>query len=196
MTGVAVRGFRTQVTEERIAEGIAADPPLRKVAVGAILVNPFAGDSRRPYVADLSEAVAWSPALGTMLGGMAVEALGAPVRSYGKGGVAGLAGAQEHAVAFLTTPFGDALRAAVGGGAAWISSTSSVGPAGTPLTIPLAHKDALYVRDHYDAVTLYPGDAPRPDEVLVAVAVANRGRLNARLGGLAVDEIEGVDGLR
>ena len=94
------------------------------------------------------------------------------------------------------TAFADPFRDVVGGGLAWISSVSLVGAAGTPLTIPLAHKDALFVRDHYDAVTLFPGDAPRPDEVLVAVAVANRGRLNARLGGLDADDVIGQDGLR
>ena len=77
-----------------------------------------------------------------------------------------------------------------------MSSATIVGTAGTPITIPLAHKDALYVRDHYDAVTLHPGDAPRPDEVVVAVAVANRGRPNARLGGLAATDVVGEDGLR
>ena len=187
-----IRTVLTQVSEERIREGITADVPLRRVVVAAVITNPFAGG----YVEDLSPVVDWSPALGTMLGGMAAEALGAPVLSYGKGGIAGTAGSQEHAVAYVTTPFGNALRDAVGGGAAWISSATAVGAPGTPLTLPLAHKDALYVRDHYDAVTLHPGDAPRPDEVVIAVAVANRGRLNARLGGLAADAIEGTDGLR
>jgi hypothetical protein len=182
----------TQVSEDRSAEGISADVPLRKAVIGAVIANPYAGR----YVEDLSEAVEWSVGLGTMLGKVAVEALDAPVQSYGKGGIAGTAGAQEHAVMFVTTPFGDALRDAVGGGAAWISSASLVGAPGTPLTIPLAHKDALYVRDHYDAATLYPGDAPLPDEVVVAVAVANRGRLNARLGGLLAVDIVGEDGLR
>lgn len=192
MSDFAIRRTVTQVSEDRSAEGIAADVPLRKVAIGAVIANPYAGR----YVEDLSEAVEWSVGLGTMLGKLAAEALDAPVLSYGKGGIAGTAGSQEHAVMFVTTPFGDALRDAVGGGAAWISSASLVGAPGTPLTIPLAHKDALYVRDHYDAVTLFPGDAPRPDEVVVGVGVANRGRLNARLGGLRAGEIVGEDGLR
>ena len=191
-----IRGLRTQVTEERACEGITADVPLRKVALGVVLRNPFVGGPDATFVEDLSPAVEWSVGLGTMLGEMAAEALGEPVMSYGKGGIAGVNGAQEHVISFITPPFGNALRDAVGGGAAWISSASIVGAPGTPLTIPLAHKDALYVRDHYDAVTLYPGDAPRPNELLVAVAVANRGRLNARLGGLAATDIEGVDGLR
>lgn len=190
---LAIRTIVTQLVEERTREGRRTDRPLRKVAVGAVLRNPFAGT----YVEDLSAAIEVSAELGTMLGELAVDTLGEPVLSYGKGGIAGLAGVQEHAVMFLTTTFGDAFRAAVGGGAAWISSATIVAPAGTGLTIPLAHKDALYVRDHYDAVTLHPpSDAPLPDEVLVAVAVANRGRLEARLGGPSADAIVGEDGLR
>lgn len=192
MSLFSVRRFLTWVSEDRICEGIDAEVPLRKVAVAAVVSNPYAGR----YVEDLRPAVDWSVSLGTTLGTMAADALGQPVASYGKGGVAGTAGAQEHAVMFVTTPFGDALRAAVGGGAAWISSATLVGGPGTLLTIPLAHKDALYVRDNYDAVTLFTDDAPRPDEVLVAVAVANRGRLGARLGGLAADDVVGIDGLR
>lgn len=187
-----IRGIRTQVTEERVSEGIVADEPLRKVVVAAVIANPFVG----AYVEDLSPAVEWSVGFGSMIGAMAADALGVPVQSYGKGGIAGVNGSQEHVVSFITTPFGNALREAVGGGAAWIPSATTVGGAGTALTLPLAHKDALYVRQNYDAVTLYPGDAPRPDEVVVAVAVANRGRLNHRLGGLTPDEVEGVDGLR
>lgn len=195
---IVVRGMRTQITEERVGEGVTADVPLRKVVAAAVITNPFAGTGApvRTVVEDLSEAVEWSVGLGTTLAGMAADALGEPVTSYGKGGIAGVFGSQEHVVAFVTTPFGNAVRDRVGGGAAWISSASVVGAAGTPLTLPLAHKDALYVRDHYDAVTLYPGDAPLPDEIVVAVAVANRGRLNARLGGLSATEIEGIDGLR
>ncbi|MDY7103680.1 MAG: amino acid synthesis family protein [Actinomycetota bacterium] len=192
MTDFAIRRVLTQIGEDRASEGVVAEQPLRKVVVGAVINNPFAGR----YVEDLGEAVEWSVGLGTFLGETAAEALGEPVMSYGKGGIAGTAGSQEHAVMFVTTPFGNALRDAVGGGAAWISSASAVAAAGTPLTIPLAHKDALFVRDCYDAATFHPGDAPRPDEVVVVVAVANRGRLNARLGGLAAAEIEGRDGLR
>lgn len=192
MSEFTIRRSMIQIWEERLREGREVDPPLRKVVAAAVLENPYAGR----YVEDLSPAVEWSPTLGTLLGTIAVEALGEPALSYGKGGIAGTAGSQEHAVMFVTTPFGDALREAVGGGKAWISSATIVGAPGTPLTLPLAHKDALFVRDHYDAVTFYPGDAPAPDEVVVAVAVANRGRPNARLGGLRADEISVGDGLR
>jgi len=186
-----IRRIITQISEDRIVGGQIGDPPLRKVVVAAVFANPFLGD----YVEDLSAAVEYSPALGTFLGGLAVEALGEPAVSYGKGGIAGTSGAQEHVISFITTPFGNALRAAVGGGAAWISSATLVGGSGTVLTLPLAHKDALYVRDNYDAVALSPADAPHPGELLVAVAVANRGRIGARLGGLAAANIIGKDGL-
>ena len=191
-TAFPIRKFVTRIGEEHIREGREADPPLRKAIVAAVIHNPYAGT----YQDDLSEAVEFSAALGARLGAMAVEALGAPVLSYGKGGIAGLDGSQEHVVMFLSTAFANPLREQVGGGVAWMSSATIVGTAGTPITIPLAHKDALYVRDHYDAVTLHPGDAPRPDEVVVAVAVANRGRPNARLGGLAATDVVGEDGLR
>ncbi|WP_419918049.1 amino acid synthesis family protein [Candidatus Poriferisocius sp.] len=192
MTNFTIRGWRTQVTEEVVSEGIVADVPLRKVTVAAVIQNPFLGD----YVEDLSEAVEWSVGFGAEISRRAIEALAEPVQAYGKGGIAGVNGAQEHVIAFVTTPFGNELRKASGGGAAWISSASIVGAAGTPLTLPLAHKDALYVRDNYDAVTLYPGDAPRPNEIVVAIAVANRGRLNSRLGGISAGEVIGKDGLR
>lgn len=188
MTEFPIRKFLTVIEEERIREGLTADEPLRKAIVAAVIRNPYAGR----WVEDLSAAVEFSVGLGHTLGAMAAEALGDPVLSYGKGGVAGTEGSQEHVVMFVTTPFGDAVRQAVSGGRAWISSVSLVGAAGTPLTLPLAHKDALYVRDHYDAVTLSPGDAPRPDEVVVAVAVANRGRLK----GIHANEIVGENGLR
>ncbi len=72
-------------------------------------------------MADLSKLVVPSAKLGRELGRRAVTLLGGrPAESYGKGGVAGTAGEQEHVVACITTVFGDAFRAAVGGGKAWI----------------------------------------------------------------------------
>lgn len=193
MADFAIRRVLTFRSEERERDGRVADVPLVKAAIAIVLNNPFAGR----YVEDLSEAQDYSVGLGTFVGGLVAEALGEPVLSYGKAAMAGLNGSQEHAVMYITTPFGDALRAAIGGGKAWISSATCVASAGSALTVPLAHKDALYVRDNYDAMTIHaPTDAPRPDEVLVAVAVANRGRLDARLGGIHADEVQGQDGLR
>lgn len=193
MSDFPIRRIHRQIWEERVREDRTADVPLRKVIVAALIGNPYAGR----WVEDLTEAQEFSVGLGKMLGGLAAETLGEPAQSYGKGAIGGLGGSQEHAVMFITTPFGNEVRAALGGGKAWIPSATIVAAAGASLLIPMAHKDALYVRDNYDAARLYaPDDAPRHDEVLVAVAVANRGRLNARLGGIKHGEVEGKDGLR
>ena len=120
-----------------------------------------------------------------------------PVQSYGKGGVVGLGGELEHANAMLTTSFAAPLRDAVGGALAWIPSFTKLAAPGSTIDVPLAHKDALYVRSHYDGVTVtLPPDAPSFDEVALIVCLANRGRLNARVGGLSAHEIKARDGLR
>ena len=180
-----VRKFVVVVDETVQAAGRPGRVPLRKVAAMAVVANPLAG---KGYVEDLSELIGPSEDLGTELGGRALDALGAPVESYGKAGVCGTAGEQEHANACLTSAFGDAFRKAVGGGQAWITSATKVGAPGTSIDVPLAFKDELWVRSHYDALEVRIPDAPLPDEIVVIAAVANRGRLHARLGGLTVDE--------
>ncbi len=187
-----IRRVVTIVEEVRTLAGRPAPRPLRRVAVAAVLSNPFAGR----YVEDLSPLIGWSRGLGDELGSLAAQALGVPAESYGKGGIAGLAGEQEHANALLTTTFAEGLRKAVGGGKAWISSATKIGPPGSAIDIPLAHKDALYVRSHYDAMEVRLPDAPLADEIVVIVAVSSGARLNARVGGLRADQIVGQDGLR
>lgn len=181
------------VEENRIEAGRVADTPLRKAAVVAIVHNPFAG---QPYAENLESLIDASPEIGTFLGNQAGELLGEPVESYGKGAIIGLAGEQEHGVALLTTVFGNALRDAAGGGSAWISSATKLGGPGTAIDIPLAYKDALFVRSHYDAFSITLHSAPLPDQIAVICAVANRGRLNHRVGGISAAEAEGKDGLR
>lgn len=181
------------IVEECLSEaGQPADPPLRKVAVVAVVKNPCAGG----YVEDLSPMIEASAPLAEKISGMAAAAMGPyPVQSYGKGGVVGLSGEQDHAVALVTTIFGNILRDAAGGGKAWISSFTKRAAPGATIDIPLAHKDALYVRSHYDGMTVHLPDAPLPDEIAVICVFANRGRLNHRVGGMSVDEIRGEDGL-
>jgi len=187
-----VRAWYGVVQEIRHEGGAPVDEPLLKAAAAVVIRNPFAGR----WVDDLSPLTEPSAALGIELGRRAQALLGGrPVESYGKGGVAGLDGEQDHVVACITTVFGDAFREAVGGGTAWISSTTKTASAGTPIDVPLAYKDALYVRSHYDAVTVTVPDAPRPDELLLCVAVATGGRVHQRVGGLTVAEAVG-DGLR
>jgi hypothetical protein len=172
--------------------GQPVTPPLRKVAVAAIIENPFAGR----YERDLGPLTEASAAIGREICRIAIAML-APHRaeSYGKAAVIGLAGEQEHGVAMLTTVFGNVMRDHAGGGKAWISSITKRAAPGATIDIPLAHKDALYVRSHYDGITVTLPDAPLPDEIAVICAYANRGRPNHRVGGLAASEIKGVDGL-
>jgi hypothetical protein len=169
-----------------------AEPILRKVAVVAVVKNPLA----QRYVEDLSSLTKASLELGQRITTIAIAAMGAlPVQSYGKAGLVGVSGEQEHAVSMLTTVFGNVMRESAGGGKAWISSmTKRVAP-GATIDIPLAHKDALYIRSHYDGITVTLHDAPLPDEIAIIAAFANRGRINHRVGGLSVKEIKGDDGL-
>lgn len=166
--------------QEVLHDGDKPGATLIKAAAAVIFRNPFAGK----FVKDLSPLTKPSALLGRALGRRAAALLGGrPVQSYGKGGIAGTSGEQEHVVACVTTIFGDALREAVGGGEAWISSASKTGSAGAQIDIPLAHKDELYIRSHYDAMTIAVPDGPRPDELLICVAVASGGRVHERVGG-------------
>jgi Amino acid synthesis len=184
---VEVRKLWTQVEEVRTAAGRDdGDGPLRKVAACAVVSNPLAGLG---FVPDLSVLVDASAELGTLLGTTAREACGGVVGSYGKAAIVGTGGEQEHGNAMLTAAFGDAFRAAIGGGRAWISSATKVAAAGAVIDVPLAYKDEIWVRSHYDALEVRVPDAPLPGEIVVIAAVANRGRLNARLGGKTVADV-------
>ena len=174
--------------------GQAADgAPVRKWALVCVLENPYAGR----FSQDLSLLVKESPALGREFGRRLVALCGGDkIASYGKACIVGVEGEYEHGNALLTTAFADPIRDAVGGGKAWISSSGKRGGPGTTIDVPLAHKDALYVRSHYDTMTITLHDAPMPREIAVIFCAATRGRLHARLGGLQATDIQGKDGLR
>jgi amino acid synthesis protein len=166
--------------------------PLRKFVVAAAVHNPYA----HRYSADLGDIIDGSDELGREFGRRATEIAGdAGVQSYGKAAMVGAGGEYEHGNAFLTQTFADPVREAIGGGKSWVPSTGKVAGPGATIDIPLAHKDALYVRSHYDTVSVSFGDAPRADEVVIAFAFASRGRLHARLGGLGAADVRGDDGL-
>lgn len=183
LTSYTVRKWHSQV-EEVVVDGSPAEPPLRKAVVAVVIENPFAGI----WQPDLSSLIEPSTELGTVLGERARALLGAPVESYGKGGLAGTNGEQEHVVACVTSVFGNAFRDAIGGGKAWISSATKVAGVGASLDLPLAFKDEVYVRSHYDTTTFKIEDAPRPDELVIAVAVASGPRPHARVGGMSAHE--------
>ena len=177
----------------RSEQGLAVDgDPVRKYLVAAVLRNPFAGTVGE----DLSTAISASEELGRAFGQRIVElADGHAVESYGKACIVGERGEYEHGNALLTSLFADPIRDAVGGGKSWVPSTGKRGGVGATIDVPLAHKDALYVRSHYDTITASFGDAPNADEVVIIFAVATRGRPNARCGGLAKSDVKGEDGL-
>ena len=185
-----VQREETHATESgRVADG----PPVVKIVVAAAVRNPYAGT----FGEDLTGVFAASAALGAEFATrIKTAADGAELASYGKACIVGTNGEYEHGNAWLTTEFATPVRDALGGAIAWMPSTGKRGGPGTPLDIPLAHKNALYVRSHYDTATVTFSDAPAPDEVLVAVAVATRGRLHARLGGPSAADVIGQDGLR
>ena len=175
------------LSETRMVDaGKKADPELRRFAAVAVVENPFAGR----FVADLKAMIDASVQLGQVMAGMLTEAFGnQEIQSYGKGGIVGLAGEQEHANALLTTVYANPIRDVIGGGEAWISSFTKVGTPGTSIDIPMNHKDDVYVRSHYDGMSITIPDTPQPDEIALIFCVANRGRINARVGGLTHSEV-------
>jgi hypothetical protein len=170
-----------------------ADKPVRKVAAIAVIKNPYAG----VYQEDLTSLIDDGEELGKVLGERAVAALeGRKAESYGKAAIVGAAGEYEHAAALLHPKLGTPLRSAVGGGKAIIPSVKKIGRMGDEIDIPLHFKDAAFVRSHFDGMTVSVNDAPKADEILVAIAVTDGGRPLARVGGLKKAEAKGEDGLR
>ncbi len=171
---------------------LADGEPIRKIVLAAAIHNPYAGR----YEKDLSAFIEPSPMLGQEFGRrIQAAAAGTQIESYGKACLVGIDGEYEHGNALLTNPAANPIRDALGGGKSWVPSTGKRGGPGTVIDIPLAHKDALYVRSHYDTVTALFNDAPNRDELLIIWAFATRGRLHARLGGLQAADVKGQDGL-
>ncbi len=183
------------IVEEVFADGEKkVEKPIKKAAAIAVIKNPFAGK----YEESLDALIDTGDELGKILGERAVEALGkgATVDSYGKAAIVGEKGELEHAAAILHPKLGTPLRNAVGGGKAIIPSVKKLGRMGDELDIPLHFKDAAFVRSHFDGMTVSVNDAPKTDEILVAVAVTDGGRPHPRVGGLKKQEMKGEDGLR
>lgn len=190
-----IRKLIVQVDETRIEMGQPVNPPTRRAVAMAVIENPCAGR----YVENLEELIAIGDELGKLLGEKCVQALGiAPGRaeSYGKAAIVGEAGELEHAAAILHPKLGAPLRVAVEKGAALVPSAKKMGGLGTAIDVPLGHKDAAFVRSHFDAMEARVPDAPRANEIVVAVAITDSGRPLSRVGGLLKHEIKGEDGLR
>jgi hypothetical protein len=190
-----IRKLIVQVDETSIEMGLAISPPVRKALAMAVIENPCAGR----YVENLDELVAIGEELGALLGQRCVAALGiepGAAHSYGKAAIVGEGGELEHAAAILHPKLGAPLRKAVEKGAALVPSAKKMGGLGTAIDVPLGHKDAAFVRSHFDAMEARVADAPRAGEIVVAVVVTDSGRPLPRIGGLQASEIQGQDGLR
>ena len=190
-----IRKLIVQVDEVHLEMGQAINPPTRRALAMAVIENPCAGK----YVENLDELIAIGEELGGYLGDRCVQALGilpSEAQSYGKSAIVGEAGEIEHAAAILHPKMGAGLRVAVQKGAALVPSSKKRGGMGTAIDVPLGHKDAAFVRSHFDAIEARVSDAPRKNEIVVAIAVTDSGRPLARVGGLQVNEIKGVDGLK
>jgi hypothetical protein len=190
-----IRKIVTFVEETLTEMDKAVTPATRRAAAAAVIENPFAGR----YVEDLSELMEIGEELGALLAERAVAALGiagSSAESYGKAAAVGENGELEHAAAILHPKLGTPVRKTLGKGAALIPSSKKRGGLGVVLDIPLGHKDAAFVRSHFDGMEIRVNDAPRANEILVAIAVTDSGRPLPRVGGLTKDQIKGEDGLR
>jgi hypothetical protein len=190
-----VRKYVTILEKTRMEGGREVDPPTRRAAAIAVIANPFAGE----FAENLDRLIEIGEELGTDLGKMAVDTLQIPlesVESYGKAAIVGSRGELEHAAAILHPKLGKPFRDAIGGGKAIIPSAKKMGVPGTEIDVPLHYKDAAFVRSHFDAMPIRVYDAPREDEILVALVVTDSGRPHPRIGGLKKEEAGKEDGLR
>ena len=190
-----IRKIGIWIEETHREAGKEISPATRKAVAVAVIENPFAGT----YVEDLEPLMEIGAELGGLLGEKCVAALGiepSEAESFGKSAMVGENGELEHAAAILHPRLGGPLRKAVKKGAALVPSSKKMGGPGQVLDVPLGHKDAAYVRSHFDGVEVRLNDSPRANEIMVAVAVTDSGRPLPRVGGLEAADAEGKDGLR
>jgi Amino acid synthesis len=159
----------------------APRPIVRAVGI-AVIRNPFAGR----WAEDLRPLFDAGAGLGERLMPELVRMLDGPAVSYGKGALVGVAGEMEHGGACVHLMLGRPMRAAIGGGQAVIGSNVKVAAPGTLLDVPLGHKDEPWSFEHFDTITVSVPDAPRPEEIVVVMAIADGGRLNNRCGSAPI----------
>ncbi|MBN9468670.1 MAG: amino acid synthesis family protein [Bosea sp.] len=194
MPEIVVRKYAVTVEEIFHEGGPAASVPLKRGAALAVIANPYAGR----YVEDIQGFMDDLKPFGLAMARRLLAAMGGDVKAiqgYGKGAIVGAAGEIEHG-ALWHVPGGYAMRELLGDAKAIVPSTKKVGGPGTRLDIPVTHVNASYVRSHFDAFEIGITDAPRADELLLALVMTTGSRIHARVGGLKASEIKGEDGLR
>ena len=191
---IQIRRVFTHLEEIRHEFGPVADVPLLRGAIGAVLTNPFAG-RYEPDILPMMDAL---QDVGLDMAQRLLKAMAVPaerIETYGKGAIVGAAGELEHG-ALWHVPGGYAMRELLGEALAIVPSMTKVGPMGAILDVPIHHRNAAYVRSHFDGVTLMVQDSPRADEILFALAMTTGGRPHPRMGGLTQDQIAKRDGQR
>ncbi len=194
MPEIAVRKYAVTVEEIFHEGGPPAAVPLKRGAAIAVIANPYAGR----YVEDIQGFMEDLKPFGLQMAQRLLAAMGGDagaIQGYGKGAIVGAGGEIEHG-ALWHVPGGYAMRELLGDAKAIVPSTKKVGGPGTRLDIPVTHINASYVRSHFDAFEIGVTDAPRADEMLLALVMTTGARIHARVGGLKASEIKGEDGLR
>ncbi len=194
MPDVVVRKTALTVDEIFHEGGPAQATPLRRAVALAVISNPFAGR----YVPEITGFMEDLKPLGLKMAGDLIAALGGDasvIEGYGKGAIVGEAGELEHA-ALWHAPGGYSMRELLPFSMAIVASTKKVGGPGCRLDVPITHSNASYVRSHFDAIEVGVNDAPRADEIVVALAMTTGARVHNRAGGLSADDVKGEDGLR
>ena len=189
-----IRKFSTVIEEIFHEGGKPVTTPLKRGTILAVIENPYAG----AYHEDIAGFMKDLEPLGLTMATQLIESLGgdkSAVQGYGKGAIVGQAGELEHG-ALWHVPGGHAMREALGDAKAIVPSTKKVGGPGTRLDVPVTHINASYVRSHFDAMEVGIPDAPRANEIVLALVMTTGSRIHARVGGLKADEIKGEDGLR
>jgi hypothetical protein len=194
MPEVKVRKKLTTVEEIFHEGGPVSRDGLRRAATLAVIYNPFAGH----YVEDIAGYMDDLKPLGLEMAKSLICALGGnpkTIEGFGKGAIVGAAGELEHG-ALWHVPGGYAMRQLLGDAKAIVPSTKKVAGPGSRLDVPITHINASYVRSHFDAMEVGVTDAPRADEIVLALVMTTGPRIHARVGGLEASEIKGEDGLR
>jgi hypothetical protein len=169
--------------EDTVSDGgRACTPPLRMIAVAAVVTNPWYG---RGYVEDLGPEIRrMGPVLGKLLTDRLIRLAGGgdKIEAYGKAALCGTACELEHCSALIhTLRFGNFFREAVGA-KTYLGFTNSRGPANTQVQIPLMDKHDAGRRSHYLTVQFSVPDAPGHDELVIALGASLGGRPHHRIG--------------
>lgn len=190
---VAIRKIAAQQEEIQLENGVKPAETIKRLAVAAVVKNPFAGEYRE----NLQDLIDAGDVLGVKLAAMAADILGRDaIESFGKAAIVGEAGEYEHGAAMNHVKFGNGMREGLGFPCKTIiPSTIMRGGPGAIITVPLVHREANLVRSHFDAMEVRVPDAPHRDEIVVIAVFAQGGRPLQRLGGLKKDEIVG-DGIK